>query len=614
MGNLADIDLTIKDSMQRFKTSLVNSETSAKQPEAGDGVAKKSVDNEIFFNELTHSYNDEVDFTAASTNNYIKKKNLERMHINEKTRPALEAESEEDLDNADPGVKLDDNISLIEDEYERLEDEEEDLADNEGLHASINQYKLKFLGSVRGMLEFKEFLKATSGNKLIQFWLDCEFYRDSMQDYDQIENMATRNRLFRDINEKYVFAFSKKMHQKISKNYLESSTLNHTIFDNIQYDILRRIRAYWVPRFILSKLKAVGKDYGYTYPLPPITPLFSRQSTYISMHSAGKRQVVTKVQQGTTQQYEDESLLLYDKVKEALHADKAAGGPFLRYISSKNPDNLPLILFWYDVCDFYEIDAIGFDKNSRLQHAWAIYNSYLSPTARFNIGLPQDVAEEARKSLQIISNSNTFNTINAIDKKLFQPVMEQIIPYLQNSWIKFIKDDVFKYTQSRLAALLVKKQSDRASEETNEGGEEQLEIENEIQELFDKIPEPDMVIENSVIHLKRPWIQKFLDMNAQKTTKKVLTEEEKIERMERIRMMEIERKKALKKARQRNNLEKQKLHEKERVCLEVFSSFFFLIRTCLNLKSKNNLILLFIKKKELLIEIKSKSLYVIISR
>ena len=76
------------------------------------------------------------------------------------------------------------------------------------------------------------------------------------------------------------------MHQKISETYLESSNLSHTIFDNIQYDILRRIRAYWVPRFILSKLKNVGKDYGYTFPLPPITPLFSRQSTYISVKSA----------------------------------------------------------------------------------------------------------------------------------------------------------------------------------------------------------------------------------------------------------------------------------------------------------------------------------------
>jgi len=378
--------------------------------------------------------------------------------------------------------------------------------------------------------------------------------------------MATRNRLFRDINEKYVFAFSKKMHQKISKNYLENSTLNHNIFDSIQYDILRRIRAYWVPRFILNKLKAVGKDYGYSYPLPPITPLLSRQSTYVSNQSASKQKKQLRPPNYNTRQYDDESSLLYDKVKEALHADKAAGGPFLRYISNKNPDNLPLVLFWYDVCDFYEIDTIGFDKNSRLQHAWAIYNSYLSSTARFNIGLPHEVAEEARKSLQVISNSNSFNAINSIDKKLFQPVMEQIVPYLESSWVKFIKNDVFKYTQSRLEALLVKWESDRAGEETNrEEGGTIVETENEIKELFDKIPEPDIVIENNLICLKRPWIQNFLDMTAQKVNKKVLTEEEKMERMERIRIMEIERKKALKKAMLRNSLEKQKMLAKERV-------------------------------------------------
>ena len=122
------------------------------------------------------------------------------------------------------------------------------------------------------------------------------------------------------------------MHQKISKNYLESSSLNHTIFDNIQYDILRRIRAYWVPRFILNKLKSVGKDYGYMHPLPPITPLFSRQSTYISSHSATGKQKPAQVQKAF-QNYDDENALMYDKVKKALHADKAAGGPFLRYIS-----------------------------------------------------------------------------------------------------------------------------------------------------------------------------------------------------------------------------------------------------------------------------------------
>lgn len=137
------------------------------------------------------------------------------------------------------------------------------------------------------MIEFKEFLKNTIGFRLYKFWLDCEFYRDSMQDYDQISNMATRNRLFRDINEKYVFSFAKKMHEKISKNYLMSQGLNHSLFDRIQYDILRRLRAYWVPRFVLSKLKQKGKDYG-SFPLPPLTPDYSRQSTYLSAPSTSK--------------------------------------------------------------------------------------------------------------------------------------------------------------------------------------------------------------------------------------------------------------------------------------------------------------------------------------
>jgi len=158
----AEINLALKDSILDFKKSQVNSEISAKLPQV---LAKKSIDNELFFNELTHSYNDVADFTAASTNNHIKKKNLARLN-NQDDNP-LQVESVEDLEvnlvNANPSVKLDDNISFIEDDYEDLEDEEEDLNDgDEGLHASINQYKLKFLGSVRGMLEFKEFLKVSN--------------------------------------------------------------------------------------------------------------------------------------------------------------------------------------------------------------------------------------------------------------------------------------------------------------------------------------------------------------------------------------------------------------------------------------------------------------------
>ncbi len=162
-----------------------------------------------------------------------------------------------------------------------------EYTDTYKVHASINQYKMKFLGSMAGMNEFKNFLKLTTGYKLLRFWLDCEFYRDSMQDYDQIENMATRNRLFRDIIEKHVFSFAKKVHEKVSHNYLSNPSLTHNLFDRIQYDILRRLRSYWVPRFILSKLKEKGKDFG-SFPLPPITPEYSRESTYLTAPSTSK--------------------------------------------------------------------------------------------------------------------------------------------------------------------------------------------------------------------------------------------------------------------------------------------------------------------------------------
>jgi hypothetical protein len=102
--------------------------------------------------------------------------------------------NEEDIDT-NMNLRLDTNIMMTNEEEDALT--QNDTVDISKLHASISQYKQKFLGSVSGMNEFKEFLKPTSGHRLLKFWLDCEFYRDSMQDYDEIDNMATRNRLFR---------------------------------------------------------------------------------------------------------------------------------------------------------------------------------------------------------------------------------------------------------------------------------------------------------------------------------------------------------------------------------------------------------------------------------
>ncbi|CAF0814981.1 unnamed protein product [Brachionus calyciflorus] len=242
-------------------------------------------------------------------------------------------------------------------------------------------------------------------------------------------------------------------------------------------------------------------------------------------------------------------IVLYSKVKQALLADKDAGGPFLRYISGNCPESLPLILFWYDVCDFNNSEAIGYDKNSRLQHAWAIYNNYLSSTARFNIGISNEISEEARKSLQKQSYSEE-NLSNEIDVNLFQPVMEQIVPYLENTWTLFIKDDVSTYTEARLSTLI-------------------KEDENDENRLIESIREPEMRIEDDQIFITRAAVIDFLINKdkpkiEEKNKKKVLTEEEKRERAQRIKQMENERKKALKAAAKRAKVNKLSVVDEEK--------------------------------------------------
>lgn len=44
---------------------------------------------------------------------------------------------------------------------------------------------------------FKEFLLDIVGIYLLNFWLDCEYFKDVMENFDEIVNMDIRNRLFR---------------------------------------------------------------------------------------------------------------------------------------------------------------------------------------------------------------------------------------------------------------------------------------------------------------------------------------------------------------------------------------------------------------------------------
>ena len=47
------------------------------------------------------------------------------------------------------------------------------------------------------MEHFRAFLHDTAGLDILNFWLDCENFKDTIEDLDDLELMITRNRLYR---------------------------------------------------------------------------------------------------------------------------------------------------------------------------------------------------------------------------------------------------------------------------------------------------------------------------------------------------------------------------------------------------------------------------------
>ena len=114
------------------------------------------------------------------------------------------------------------------------------------------------------------------------------------------------------------------------------------------------------------------------------------------------------------------------------------------------------------------------------------------------------------------------------------------------------------FKRARLSALNIKREDDDEHDDESEGGS-----------LFDKMPEPDMLIENDTVFVTRSWIPDFLanqTRNQVETIQKkvTLSEKEKAERLQQRKQMEMERKKALKAALKRAKLKKLNNIDEER--------------------------------------------------
>ncbi|XP_021361721.1 uncharacterized protein LOC110455726 isoform X3 [Mizuhopecten yessoensis] len=359
----------------------------------------------------------------------------------------------------------------FQDEHVSEEQTENDVKNLEGrLKMSIQQLKEQALGSYGGMEAYKEFLKGTAGDQLVNFWLDCEYYKDTVENFDELSKNDLRNRLFRDIRDRYKMNLTEDARNQISKT-ASSANLSHTIFLRTQYDVLRRLRAYWVPRFLihqerLREFSDIGVGMGITMmaklangtrhslPFFPSISLVNSMAvrpddvlTYSKTKnweyiSQGGRCLDNRVTSAKVRQlpparilYSRSTRIGKNRFIMALMGDKVAGGPFQRFLDRQS-DRLLLsnLLFWQDVTEYGQSEDRSADRLLRLCHAWSIYNKYLLPSSEYSIGFSEAERDELHATL--------LKAKDFVEASVFNMAKFHSMERLERAWMRYLQEDL----------------------------------------------------------------------------------------------------------------------------------------------------------------------------
>ena len=242
------------------------------------------------------------------------------------------------------------------------------------------------------MQSFVAFLQTTKvGHDLYRFWMDCEFFKDTMAGLDQIEHVVARTRLFRDLNDdKHHLPFMRHLQNKIRRAYSETAgILTHDVFFQVQYDVLRRLRSYWSARFIIHELHEqhhpqldLAETPHHHQPANVCPhPIDQRvQAGLVEMTRAflsddyATNETIIPVGPARDEIEQSFNSTVMRKYATVIRQDKQAGGLLLRHVTFHERRLLPLLLFCYDVDDFRysNID----DKVLESQHGLSILRTY----------------------------------------------------------------------------------------------------------------------------------------------------------------------------------------------------------------------------------------------
>ncbi|XP_069811354.1 uncharacterized protein [Dendropsophus ebraccatus] len=248
----------------------------------------------------------------------------------------------------------------IEDLHSITEEEENFVKQHNLTMSGLQRLKEEALSTREGVGSFMRFLQDTQGIQMFHFWMDCEAFKEQSVDLEVSHGPEDARHLcvhlFRSLLNKYQPFLSPECQEQI-RLCQQNLGPSYLALRRPQYDALRRLRAYWIPRFLIHQQrrhpirhtgqKAVSPDSASPVVITHPSPLMDGVMDELVSTTPGI------LSHPDDQEIPDSSIP--DRMIPSLRNDTQAGGTFLHYINRfEPPKTTQIFLLWQELSEYGE--------------------------------------------------------------------------------------------------------------------------------------------------------------------------------------------------------------------------------------------------------------------
>ncbi|XP_061480849.1 uncharacterized protein LOC133383691 isoform X2 [Rhineura floridana] len=336
-------------------------------------------------------------------------------------------------------------------------------------NAALQQLKEDILGTRAGMDSFREFLHGTLGIHLFEFWIDCEDIMEHTRHMEKARTVPQETQLFffsalRSIQAKY-----KLMLPPACRQLDETTITEETAFAALsksQYDALRRLRSYWVPRFLIHHQRTRQLSSGFPIKEECVLSadfLFSLNTAALLPVMGDQRDMMSNMERNNNwrMQFRKNGIcgigltkpldlpadpfetLTTTRFLQVLMCDLGEGDGFLHYLTRfEDPQKSHNLLLWRKL-KLYEVAWEQQASQSEIHHlAWQIFQTFMVSYAGCNTGLSSIVLEYIQDLERMLSFGS-----EDLKPSTFEPVIPYVLAVLDEMWLCYLRHEITTFLE-----------------------------------------------------------------------------------------------------------------------------------------------------------------------